>query len=80
MLKKLGDLMNESHYSCSVLYDCRYNCSFPDVYNVKKYEFSILEVACMHVYIYIFLEQVVYVLNTNMHILYLLLNTCFSVQ
>ncbi|KAF6170248.1 hypothetical protein GIB67_035353 [Kingdonia uniflora] len=22
MLKKLGDLMNESHYSCSVLYDC----------------------------------------------------------
>ncbi|KAF6163018.1 hypothetical protein GIB67_021167 [Kingdonia uniflora] len=22
MLKKLGDLLNESHYSCSVLYDC----------------------------------------------------------
>ncbi|CAK9187622.1 unnamed protein product [Ilex paraguariensis] len=22
MLKKLGDLMNESHYSCSVLYEC----------------------------------------------------------
>jgi galactokinase len=26
-LKKLGDLMNESHYSCSVLYECRYLCS-----------------------------------------------------
>lgn len=24
MLKKLGNLMNESHYSCSVLYECRY--------------------------------------------------------
>jgi hypothetical protein len=24
MLKKLGYLMNESHYSCSVLYECRY--------------------------------------------------------
>uniref|UniRef100_A0A803MY82 BED-type domain-containing protein n=1 Tax=Chenopodium quinoa TaxID=63459 RepID=A0A803MY82_CHEQI len=23
MLKKLGDLVNESHYSCSVLYECR---------------------------------------------------------
>ncbi|KAK4388369.1 Galactokinase [Sesamum angolense] len=23
MLKKLGDLMNDSHYSCSVLYECR---------------------------------------------------------
>ncbi|CDO98744.1 unnamed protein product [Coffea canephora] len=22
MLKKLGDLMNDSHYSCSVLYEC----------------------------------------------------------
>ena len=22
MLQKLGDLMNESHYSCSVLYEC----------------------------------------------------------
>ena len=24
MLKKLGGLMNDSHYSCSVLYECRY--------------------------------------------------------
>ncbi|KAL2921100.1 Galactokinase [Bienertia sinuspersici] len=26
MLKKLGGLMNESHYSCSVLYECRLPC------------------------------------------------------
>lgn len=42
MLKKLGDLMDASHYSCSVLFECRYIYIYIYIIkqNVKGIEFG----------------------------------------
>jgi hypothetical protein len=42
MLKKLGDLMNESHYSCSVLYECRYMAMKMIIYHRTCYVMNIV--------------------------------------
>jgi hypothetical protein len=65
MLKKLGDLMNDSHYSCSVLYECRY-------------PFCLIIVNKIHRY-FCFMEQYLIFLFKEMSILILIYSTSLAV-